>query len=328
MTERGDMSPQSKLTTTTEAIRRFVHDGDTVYLGGFIQGEPSAAVHEIIRQRKKNLTISKVAGTDHIDLMIGAGCIKRLITSYLWNPVPKSAHAFRRAMEKGIPQSLELEEYPLLVMSLAYLAGSMGLPFVATKTMLGTGFVRHYSFLGEKKFKVIESPFDGEKVCLIPGLHHDVGIVQAQRADEWGNTQAWGILGSTKHGINSCKKIIVCAEEIVPSDTIRKDPNRTIIPGFRVNAVVEEPWGCYPSYMQGYYDRDFRFFPDYERQTRNVDSFQRYLEKWVYGVGNRQEYMEKIGRNRMEKLKAGERASTPVNYGDFTAFPELEYFSG
>lgn len=317
------MTQENKVMSMKDAIEKLVNDGDTIYLGGFIQGEPYAAIHEIIRQEKRDLTVSKAAGIVHIDMLIGAGCVKRLITSYLWNPIPKSAHAFRRALEEGFPHPIELEEYPLLAITVAYFAGSVGLPFVATKTMLGTDFVRNYSFLGEGKFKVIESPFNGEKVCLIPGLKHDVGIIQAQRADEFGNTQAWGLLGSTKYGINSCRKIIVCVEEIVPSDVIKKDPNRTLVPGFRVDAVVEEPWGSYPSYVQGYYDRDFRFFPHYERETRSIEDFNQYLEEWVYGVRDRKEYMEKIGQERMERLRVPKRESVPVNYGNYADFPEL-----
>ena len=189
--------------------------------------------------------------------------------------------------------------------------------------MLGTGFVGVRTFLGENKCKVTESPFDGQKVCLIPGLTHDVGIIQAQRADEEGNTQAWGILGSTKYGIMSCKRVIVCVEEIVPSEVVKSDPNRTIVPAPMVDAVVEEPWGAYPSYMQGYYDRDFRYFPAYERETRTVEGFQEYLDKWVYSVKDRKEYMEKIGWDRVEKLKVAARLSSPVNYGDYSKFPDL-----
>ena len=309
-----------------DAIQKFVGDGDTVYLGGFIQGEPYAAIHEIIRQRKKELTISKAASIIHIDMLVGAGCVKRLITTYFWSPVPKPCHAFRRAMEQQIPHPVELEEYPLLAITLAYFAGATGLPFVATKTMLGTSFTQYHSFLGEEKFKVIDSPFDGQKVCLIPALNHDVGIIQAQRADEWGNTQAWGLLASTKHGIHSCKNIIVCVEEIVPSEVIKQDPNRTIVPGFRVNAVVKEPWGSYPSYIQGYYDRDFRFFSAYERATRTEEGFKKYLDKWVYRVEGRAEYMKMIGPERMEKLKISPKESIPVNYGNYTSFPEVDPF--
>jgi glutaconate CoA-transferase subunit A len=320
------VAAKNKVTSMKDAIQKYVRDGDTVYLGGFIQGEPYAAIHEIIRQRKKELTISKAAAIIHIDMLVGAGCVNRLITTYFWSPIPKPCHAFRRALEQQIPHPLELEEYPLLALTLAYFAGSTGLPFVATKAMLGTSFTQYRSFLGEKKFKVIDSPFDGQKVCLIPGLNHDVGIIQAQRADELGNTQAWGLLASTKHGINSCKNIIVCVEEIVSAEVIKQDPNRTIVPGLRVSAVVQEPWGSYPSYIQGYYDRDFRFFPAYERATRTVEGFEQYLEKWVYGVEGRAEYMKKIGPERLEKLKVSPKESLPVNYGDYTTFPEIDPF--
>ncbi len=318
------MGKSSKVMNLNEAISKFVHDQDFLYLGGFIQAEPYAAVYEIIRQQKRELKVSKATGIAHVDMMIGAGCIRQLITSYLWNPIPKSAHAFRRAVEKSIPHSIELEEYPLLALSLAYWAGAMGLPFVASKAMLGTNFPDSGAFLGENKCKIIDSPINGEKVCLVPGLKHDVGIIQAQRADAKGNTQMWGLMGSTKYGINSCQKVIVCVEEIVSSDVIQQDPNRTIIPAIKVDAVVELPWGSYPSYMQGYYDRDFRFFPAYERETRTVEGFHAYLDKWVYGVRNHQEYMEKIGHERMKELKMPSKESMPINYGDYSHFPKLE----
>ncbi len=319
------MNNCNKIMTLDGAISKFVHDRTNLYLGGFIQGEPYAIIYEIIRQRKKELTLSKAAGIEHVDMMIGAGCIKRLITSYLWNPIPKSAHAFRRSMEKGIPNRIELEEYTLLALSLAYLAGSMGLPFIATKLMLGTDYINSKSLSGHNnRCKVIDSPINKEKVCLVPGITHDVGIIQAQRADAKGNVQMWGVLGSTKYGINSCKKIIVCVEEIVSSEIIASDPNRTIIPAHKVDAVVELPWGSYPSGIQGYYDRDFRFTSAYERATQTVEGFNEYLENWIYGVSNHEEYMDKIGSERMEKLKCRKKMCFPVNYGDYMEFPKIE----
>jgi glutaconate CoA-transferase subunit A len=311
---------RNKVMNMNEAIDLFVHDGDTVYIGGFVQHEPYAAIHEIIRQKKRNLTISTAAATIFADLLIGAGCVKRIIASYIWNPLPANAHAFRRAVEKGIPNQIEVEEYSLFALNLAYFAGAMRLPFVATKTLLGTDFINQRGFMGEGKLKVIESPFNGEKVCLIPPIRHDVGIVQLQRADSHGNAQAWGLLGPTRFGLYSCDKIIVCVEEIVDSEIIQRDPNRTIVPSFRVNAVVEEPWGAYPSYIQGYYNRDWRFIASYARETETLEGFQRYLKEWIYDVKNRKEYCEKVGKERLQSLKGKDQFSTPVNYGFYDQF--------
>lgn len=311
---------ENKVMTMKEAIERFVNDGDTVYFGGFLHHEPFAAVHEIIRQGKKDLTISTGAGTVFVDLLIGAGCVKKLIASYVWNPVPTNAYSFRRAIEKGIPHPIEIEEYSLLSITLAYFAGALKLPFVATKTMLGTGFVDHRGFMGEQKLKVIESPFDGQKVCLIPPLRHDVGIIQLQRADDQGNAQAWGLLGPTRHGLNSCDKIIICAEEIVDRKLIMKDPNRTITPSFRACAAVEEPWGAFPTYIQGYYDRDWHYIASYAKQTKTLEGFEKYLKEWIFGVKDRSEYVEKLGKDRFEALRGTKQESTPVNYGFYDRF--------
>jgi len=156
-----------------------------------VHHEPYAAVHEIIRQKKKNLTVSRCAGITIVDQLVGAGCVDKVITAYVWNPVPKPAHAFKRAVEKGIPHAVEVEDYTVLTMNLAYFAGALDLPFVAAKTPLGSDIVSQRTFLGDDKFKIIESPFTGEKVCLIPPLKHDVGIIQIQRSDLDGNGQAW-----------------------------------------------------------------------------------------------------------------------------------------
>ncbi len=244
------MKPRTKVMTMAEAIEQFVRDDDSVFLGGFIAGEPYAAVHEIIRQKKRNLTVSKGAGLLALDMLIGACCVRRVISTYIWNPIFKPAHAFRRAVEKGIPRPIELEEYSLLAFNLAYFTGALDLPFVATKSLLGSDLLTQNSFLNHK-FQLINSPFTGEQVAVIAPLKHDVGILQVQRTDQEGNAQAWGPLGQSKWGINSCSKVIICAEEIVPEGVIREDPQRTIVPAFKVSAVVKESWGSYPDYMPG-----------------------------------------------------------------------------
>lgn len=313
---------KSKIMTMDKAIKEFVRDGDVVYLGGFIQHEPYAAIHEIIRQRKKGLTVSSCAGMIALDQLIGAGCLDRVITTYTWNPLPKPAHALRRCMEKGIPHEIQMEEYSILSLTLSYFAGALDLPFVATKTLMGSDLAKNPSFLGENKLKIIESPFNGEKVCLVPPLKHDIGIMQVQRADNFGNAQAWGVMGDSKYGINSCSRVIICAEEIVDTEVIKRDPGRTIIPGFKVSAVVEEPWGSHPSYVTGCYDMDWRYFSFYDKATETLDGFENYLKEWVYGVKDRSEYIKKIGKKNLDALKPKPWSGNPVDYGYCAQYQE------
>lgn len=298
-----------------EAIREYVKDGDVVYVGGLIHSEPYFAVHELIRQRKENLTISTAGATLWGDMLVGAGCVDRMITTYTWNPVPMAGHCFRRAIEKGVPRPLEMEEYSLLALGLAYFAGSMGLPFIGTKTMLGSDMLSQKSFMNNRKFKEIDCPFTGERSLAIAPVTHDVGIVQVQRCDSQGNAQAWGCKAITTYGMNACKRLIVCTEEIVPNEVIKRDPDRTVVPGFKTSAVVEAPWGGYPSFMQGYYDRDWKFFPRYARQTATEDGMNRYLDEWVYGVNDHEAYLNKIGTDKRRLLGSIKKDTDTISYG-------------
>jgi glutaconate CoA-transferase subunit A len=317
------MNTRNKIISMKEAVKEFVKDGDMVYMGGFISHEAFSAAHEIIRQRKKNLTVSKCGGLIMLDQLIGAGCVARAITSYVWNPIPKPAHAFVRALTKKIPHFVQIEEYPIFALTLAYLAGSLDLPYIACKTIMESDFSRYRSFLGEQKLKIEKSPFTGEKVCLIPPLRHDVGFMQVQRSDSHGNAQSWGFRGDSKYGLLSCKKIVICAEEIVEHDVILRDPQRTLIPGFRVDAVVEEPWGAHPSYVMGFYNIDWPYFVHYERVTRTEESFRKFLNEWIYGVMDRKDYLSKIGEKNLARLKVESWAGEPVSYGLVTEREEL-----
>jgi glutaconate CoA-transferase subunit A len=310
---------KDKVLSMKEAVGRCVHDGDVVYMGGFIQHEPFAAAHEMIRQGKRDITLSLCAGLVLADQLIGAGMIRRLITTFTWNPLPAPAHCFVRAVQEGAPRGIELEEYSILALNLAYFAGAMGLPYVAAKTMMGSDFDQERSASGlTNRLKFSESPFTGERVCLIPPLRHDVGIIQVQQCDAEGNSQMWGMLGVSRYGMQSCDRIIVCTEEIVQPDAVMRDPNRTCIPAFRVDAVVEEPWGGHPAPLAGCYDMDWPYYAHYEARTRNPEGYQRFLEKWVYGVENRAEYLRLLGRQRLEKLRPEPFFSDSVSYGRFS----------
>lgn len=313
------MTVRNKVMTLPEAVDRFVRDGDTLHLGGFIQQQPFAAAHEILRQGKKELVLSICAGMILADQFIGAGAVSHLITTFCWNPLPATAHAFVRAVTRGLPRPIELEEYSILALNLAYFAGAMDLPYVASKTVMGSGFDSENSPDGARnrlRFEI--SPFTGERVCLVPPIRHDVGIIQVQRADPFGNAQSWGMLGESRYGILSCERIVVCAEEIVDPDVISRDPNRTMIPGFRVDAVVEVPWGAHPSPVTGYYDMDWLYFAHYERMTRDQEGFREFMDKWVYGVPDREAYLGLMSRTRLEALRPDPRDADPVPYGTFS----------
>jgi len=313
------VSESEKLQSMSEAIDRYVRNGDVVYLGGFIQQEPFAAVHEIIRQDKKDLTVSKCAALLLVDQMIGAGSVRHLITTFTWNPLPAPAHCFVRAATGNIPHAIEIEEYSILTLNLAYFAGALDLPYAATRSVLGSGFDREQNDSGVRnRLRFETSPFTGERVCLVPPITHDVGIIQLQRSDPYGNAQAWGILGEIQYALLSCDKIIICAEEIVDTDVVMRDPNRTLVPAFRVSAVVEEPWGSHPAPMAGYYDMDWPYHAYYEKETRTEALFQDFMKKWVYGTKDRRDYLNLLGEERLKALRPERFASDPVSYGELT----------
>ncbi|UCB48485.1 MAG: CoA transferase subunit A [Deltaproteobacteria bacterium] len=318
------MAEKEKLTSMADAIDRHIKSGDTLYLGGFVQHDPFAAAHEIIRQGKKDLTLSSCTCLISVDQLIGAGVVKHLIASFTWNPLPTTAHCFVRALTQEIPHKIEMEEYSMLALNLAYFAGALDLPYIATKTILGSGSDWERNNSGAKnRLKFQHSPFTGERVCLVPPIKHDVGIIQVQRSDPYGNAQAWGMMGESQYGLQSCGRIIICAEEIVSTDVIMRDPNRTLVPAFRVNAVVEEPWGAHPSPLAGYYDIDWPYYAFYERETQSEEMFHNFLKKWVYGVKDRKEYVNRLGAKRLEALRPEPFSSEPVPYGKLTRLFEV-----
>lgn len=303
---------EEKLMTAGEAVKKFVRDGGLVFIGGFGHLYPYALAHEVIRQRKRNLTLCKHSPEIIGDQMVGAGCVKKLIVSWFGNPGIGSAHAFRRAVEQGIPHPIELEEYTHFALTVMLKAGAMNVPFIPSRAILGSDLVKH-----AKRIKIMECPFTGQKLCLLPALNPDVALIHAQRADTEGNVQVWGIVGDIREGAFASKSVVVSVEEIVPQEVIRRDPNRTVIPSFKVDAVIEEPWGAHPSYAQGYYDRDNEYYVMYHNETRTLEGFERFLEEWIYGVSNRREYVKKLGAEKLLKLRPKSYPSLPVDYGHY-----------
>jgi len=282
---------QSKLMTAKEAIDKFVMDGDIVYTGYNLI--PHALCHEIIRQKKKNLTVAGASVPEMDALLYITGCSNRAITGYIGGAV--GGTLVGELMEKG---ELQFEDYSNQGLTMMFLAGALGIPFIPTRAFLGTDFLTEKcinhpgGWLREKKYQPSECPFSGEKVVLLPALNPDVSIMAAQRADEEGNVQAWGALGDAKWALWASKKNIVSVEEIVSSEVIRSDPNRTILPSFKVNAVVHEPFGAHPWPVTGYYDMDFVFREVTLDIYRDREACNSFLDEWVYGVKNRSEYIE------------------------------------
>ena len=299
----------NKLTSLSEAISKYVNDGDTLYAAGFTHLIPFAAGHEIIRQGKKNLTLARATPDLIYDQMVAAGCAKKVIFSYMGNPGVGSLRIVRSAIEKG---ELEWEEYSHFGMITRLQAGASGLPFLPMNQTGATDLEKI-----NPNIKRIPDPYGGKDVIVVPALNPDVAIVHVQRADANGNAHLWGIIGEQKEAAFAAKKVIVTAEEIVDESVIRSDPNRTMIPGIVVSAVCHVPFACHPSYAQGYYDRDNEFYLSWDKVSESIDSVKSWLDEWVYGVKDRNEYWEKLGAEKHEQLKVEALYSEKINYGRY-----------
>jgi glutaconate CoA-transferase subunit A len=291
-----------KLLSMRDAIAKFVPDGALVALG--LQMEqmiPFAAGHEIIRQKKRGLTLIGPISDICFDQLIGAGCVKQVIAAWVGNVMMGSAYNFRRAVEQDGMKVFNMTNFTV---ALALQAGAMGIPFLPTKTALGSDTAK-----GNHFFYQIFSPFASkEPLWAVRALNPDVTIVHVQRADAEGNAHCWGNFGVMIDGARAAKRVIVVAEEIVEPEVIASDPNRTVIPGFLVNAVVECPHGAHPSPAQGYYNRDNAFFREYHEQTKTKEATSAWLDRWVYGIRDREVYLEQLGRARVQDLGVKQHA--------------------
>src|ERR1700757_462629 len=251
-----------KLLSLHDAIAELVPDGASVALGLQLeQMIPFAAGHEIIRQRKRNLTLIGPISDILFDQLIGAGCVEQVIAAWVGNVMMGSAYNFRRAVEEDGMKVFNMTNFTV---ALALQAGAMGVPFLPTKSALGSDVTK-----GNHFFYKIFSPFaPKESLWAVRALNPDVTIVHVQRADRQGNAHCWGNFGVMIEAVRAAKRVIVVAEQIVEPEVIASDPNRTVIPGFLVNAVVESPWGAHPSPVQGCYSRDNAYFRQYHEQTK------------------------------------------------------------
>ena len=285
-----------KLMSEQEAISRFVADG--CYIGTELYGTvrcPMSVCREVVRQGKKNLRVCG-QGVLELDLWLAAGLVKKLDITYIGLEVYGTSSALRRAVESG--QVETCVEWSNGSISWRMKATAMGLPFVPTRSMLGTDTLKYSAA------KVVEDPFTGLKVCLLPALILDVGLIHVHRADRFGNAQIEGISGFAAEMARASRRLIISAEEIVPTDEIRKYPDRTIIPYYLVDAVVHAPFGSYPGEMAYLYGRDEPAIKEWVEASKTPQGAQAYLDKYVYGVRNHAEYLQLVGQERLAQRVA------------------------
>ena len=299
----------NKLIPLSEAISKFVRDGDTLYAAGFTHMIPFAAGHEIIRQGIRDLTLARATPDLIYDQMVAAGCARKVIFSYMGNPGVGSLRAARTALEAG---TLEWEEYSHFGMISRLQAGATGLPFMPMNPTAANDLEK-----ANPLYRTVTDPYSGQEVVVVPALKPDVAIVHVQRADTEGNAHIWGIIGEQKEAAFAAERVILTAEEIVDESVIRSDPNRTLIPGFTVDAVCHVPYCSHPSYTQGYYDRDNAFYLEWDNISADPEKLKAWLDEWVYGVKDRAEYWEKLGPEVHARLKVRSKLSTPIDYGEY-----------
>ena len=297
----------SIVISLSDAIAQFVHDGDCVYAAGFTHLIPFAAGHEIIRQGKVNLTLARATPDLIYDQMVAAGCARKVIFSYMGNPGVGSLRIVRTAIEAG---RLEWEEYSHFGMISRLQAGATGVPFMPMNPTAAGDLERANPLI-----RTVIDPYAGQPVVVVPALKPDVAIVHVQRCDADGNAHIWGIIGEQKEAAFAAERVLITTEEIVDESVIRSDPNRTLIPGFIVDAVCHVPHCAHPSYTQGYYDRDNAFYLEWDKISADPAAVKAYLDEWVYGVHDRAEYWEKLGPEVQQRLKVAPRLSEVVDYG-------------
>ncbi|MEE9551348.1 MAG: CoA-transferase [Candidatus Binatia bacterium] len=299
-----------KLCSLREAISLEIEDGMAVAMGCSLESQiPFAAGYEIIRQKKKDLTLIAPISDIQFDHLIGAGCVRRVIASWVGNVAAGLGHNFRRAAEEGVPQPLEIEEHSNFTLGLGLKAAAMGISFLPTKTARGS------DFSDAEHFQPVTCPFSGEQLLAVRSIVPDVAILHVQKADPEGNAHVWGNLGVTQEAAFAAKKVILSCEEVVTHEHILSDPNRTIVPGFLVSRVIHEPFGSHPSPTQGYARRDDDFYFDYHTHSRSREGSLSWLERWVFGVKDHAGYLALLGEERIERLKPqGNLFSPQVNF--------------
>ncbi|MDD5712608.1 MAG: hypothetical protein PHY31_07620 [Smithellaceae bacterium] len=314
----------NKVMTAKEAIMRFVKDGDHLIIGNYTVGTCAELVFEVIRQGRKGLTLYSQSGVFDVEVLVGGGCVDRLVSTYVYRAGGKNGgSAVERAMQDG---TLEMEDYTNFNYNARLVAGMHGFSFMQVLPgIMVTDLFKKRSFLGDDKYRVIKCPYTGKDVVTVPAANPDVCIVHVQRADKFGNAQYWGALGSVVAAALASKKVIVSCEEIVEHDIIQSSPHLTVIPAHRVDAVVEVPWCAHPTEVLGYYNLDRFMYGLFFTADSTGDGLKTWMDEWVYGCKDRQAYIDhyvaKFGSGCLDDIKAKPYYSAPADYGSaFTSY--------
>jgi glutaconate CoA-transferase subunit A len=307
MAKSGD-----KLQDLSQAVSHLAKPGSSIALGLGLEGfVPFAAVHEIMRQRVDRLTLIGPISNLPFDQLAGAGLVERIIAAWVGNVSTGLGHCYRRAVEKGLPRPVEVINHSNFSVCLALEAGARGLPMAVSQSPLGSDIIKN-----NPHFKRVACPFSGRELLAIQALKPDLAIIHVQKADRQGNAMCWGATGISRQAAYAARQVLITCEEIVPSDVIRSDPERTLVPGFLVDAVCEVPWGAHPAPVQGYYGLDNEMYVDYSARTRDQAEAAEWFQEWIYRVKSREAYVEKLGRERLNELMVQHPAKCEgVDYG-------------
>jgi glutaconate CoA-transferase subunit A len=289
-----------------------VPDGATVALGTALECLiPFAAAHELIRQGRRDLTLVGPISDVCFDQLVAAGCARRIVAAWVGNVQHGSGYAFRRALEHGLPRPVEIEDHSNFSIALALEAAALGVPYLPTRSLLGSDILAR-----NPRLRVAPCPFTGDSLVLVPALVPDVAILHVQRADPEGSCHAWGPTGVSAAAGRASRAVIVVTEELVSPDVIRSDPNRTLLPGFLVTAVVHLPGGAHPSPVQGHWNRDHALYADWHRHSATAEGATAWLDEWVREPGDHATYLAKLGSARLDRLRPrAVRLAAPVDYG-------------
>lgn len=303
-----------KIMTAAQAVERFIQDGDQIALGGFtVNRNPMHVVREIIRQDRKALYLVVHSHGQAMELLIGAGCVQRVELAY--GGVARFAPTGYRFKKAFLEKRIEVEDYSNYQMTLRFMAGAMGLPFVATKSGLSSDIVRLSGFSEESrgqgkvpthKLKVIDDPLnaDGGQVVVLPPLTPDVTLIHAQFAGQDGTVRIDGLTFADIEQAKAARHVIVSCEEIVPKDYIRREPDRNCLVPFLVDAVVQAPFGAHPTACHGFYDYDPMHLNMFKKMAPDDETFQTYLDTWVYPFEHQEDYLDKVGIRSLLKIRA------------------------
>lgn len=293
--------PVNKVMSAQEAVSRFIHED--CYLGMSVSAAPAAIIWEIVRQREriKTMDLSITSQIGMSSALIGSGLIRKIEMAYNWGGIEGEDKVFRRAVEKGIPRPLEVEDYSNFGAAMRWQAAALGLPFMPCKSQLGSDIIKH-----NPRIKVINDPYNGEPLALVPASNPDVGIMHCARADEIGNVQAYGLYGNSDTLARAAKHVIVSVEEIVTQAEIRRMPNLTVIPYYYVDAVVHAPFGAHWRESSFYYHHDLAYGLDAYQQFATQEGFDAWADKYIHNTKDWDEYCQLVGYDRLYRLMQNE----------------------